>query len=374
MTPGITTPTTPASHHDVTRKERPESPESKSPSHSECQGRSTLRAEIIAKSSESMRELEDGSVTLTMTSPPYWSLVDFERFEKGQSKKACWKNTYTRDYATYRDYLAVMQRVFAEVLRVTKPGGFLALQVASMQRSGTCYPIPFDLTKRLTDLGWRYAEHIFWSKCRNTSQRAGVAIQHPYPGYYYPGLVGEHLLIFSKPGPKLYKDVDSERRERARLPISPLYTNDVLQSVWHIPIVAPGSVPHPTVYPEELCQRVIALWSYPGDLVLDPFTGSGQTTKVARAMGRACVGYEIEPGFAELATKRLSEPLAFRRRQIIPRYDHVEDDPFMRVGLEESATSASNEPGISESADSDGSEEEHEQALQSDKPNPSDGR
>lgn len=334
MTPRSIPPARPASEDDATGNQHQERPEPTQEHKDTPCVRPALRAEIIAKSSESMRELEDGSVTLSMTSPPYWSLVDFERFEKGQSKKACWKNTYTRDYATYRDYLAVMQRVFAEVLRVTKPGGILALQVASMQRSGRCYPIPFDLTKRLTDLGWRYAEHIFWSKCRNTSQRAGVAIQHPFPGYYYPGLVGEHLLIFSKPGPKLYEGVSKERREHARLPVSPLYTNDVLQSVWHIPIVSPGSVQHPTVYPEELCQRVIALWSYPGDLVLDPFVGSGQTTKVAHAMGRACVGYEIEPGFAELARKRLTEPLVFRRRQVIPRYEHVEDDPFMRVGLE----------------------------------------
>lgn len=363
MTPG--TPTTPTTSKNA---------EASNASHEKPGDRSLLRAEIIAKSSESMRELEDGSVTLTMTSPPYWSLVDFERFEKGQSKKACWKNTYTRDYTTYRDYLAVMQRVFAEVLRVTKPGGFLTLQVASMQRSGRCYPIPFDLTKRLTDLGWRYAEHIFWSKCRNTSQRAGVAIQHPYPGYYYPGLVGEHLLIFSKPGPKLYAGVDNERREQARLAVSPLYTNDVLQSVWHIPIVAPGSVPHPTVYPEELCHRAIALWSYPGDLVLDPFAGSGQTIKVARAMGRACVGYEIEPGFAELARKRLTEPLAFRRRQIIPRYDHVEDDPFMRVGLDGNAAAGNSELSISEASAPAGADEEREQSPHVDHLNSGGGR
>lgn len=294
----------------------------------------TLRADIYTRSSESMRELEDDSVTLTLTSPPYWSLVDFERADRGQHRQACWQNTYTRDYATYRSYLAAMQRTFAEVLRVTKPGGHLALQVASMQRSGRVYPIPMDLTKRLVDLGFAYREHIFWHKTRNTDHRAGVTIQNPYPGYYYPGLVGEHLLIFRKPGPRLFEGVDERIKVRAKFPISTLFTVDVLKAVWHIPINPPGSVNHPTVFPEELCHRVIALWSYPGDLVLDPFCGSGQTTKVAHAMGRACVGYEIEPGFAALARRRMHEPLKLRRRQIVPRYDHVEDDPFLNVGTD----------------------------------------
>jgi site-specific DNA-methyltransferase (adenine-specific) len=289
----------------------------------------TERAQIICGSSESMRELADDSVTLTLTSPPYWSLVDFARFDRGASKDDCWKNSYTQQYATYPAYLAAMQRVFGEVYRATKPGGHLALQVASMQRQHRCYPIPFDLTKRLVDLGWEYREHIFWHKCRNTCQRAGVLIQNPYPGYYYPGLVGEHLLILRKPGPRLFQGVDPARKESARIPITPLVTNDVLQAVWHIPIVAPLSVQHPTVFPEELCHRVITLWSYPGDLVLDPFVGSGQTTKVARALGRACVGYEIEPGFADYARSRLDEPLRLRRKQIVVRYEHVVDDPFV---------------------------------------------
>ncbi|MGH7133993.1 MAG: DNA-methyltransferase [Phycisphaerales bacterium] len=290
-------------------------------------------ADIYCRSCESMPELADGSVTLTFTSPPYWSLVDFATYARTGSRDAAWHNTYDGQYRTYGEYLAAMTRVFAEVYRVTKPGGFLALQVASMQRDGRCYPIGFDMVPRLVELGWEYREFILWNKTRDTSQRAGLAIQHPYPGYYYPSLIAEHLIIFRKPGPKLFKNVDPKMKERSRLPISPVFTRDVLKSVWHIPVVHPSTAKHPTVYPEELCQRVIALWSYPGDLVLDPFLGSGQTTKVARAMGRRSVGYDIEPEFVELAQSRLDEPLQLRRKQIIPRYDHVEDDEFLHVGL-----------------------------------------
>ncbi len=287
---------------------------------------------FYCRSCESMPELADGSVTLTMTSPPYWSLVDFEAYCKTKDHARTWANSYVQQYATYQEYLAAMARAFAEVYRVTKPGGILALQVASMQRDGRCYPIGFDLVPRLVELGWEYREHILWNKCRDTSKRSSLAIKHPYPGYFYPALIAEHLFIFRKHGPRLFEGVDPQVKARAKLPASTLFTRDVLKSVWHIPTIAPRSVDHPTVYPEELCHRVIALYSYPGDLVLDPFVGSGQTTKVAWAMGRRCVGYDIEPTFVEYARSRVNEPLRLRVHQVVPRYEHVENDPFMSVG------------------------------------------
>ena len=77
---------------------------------------------------------------------------------------------------------------------------------------------------------------------------------------------------------------------------------------------------------------MIALYSHPGDLVLDPFLGSGQTTKVARALGRMYFGYDLEQEFVDLARRRLNEPLRVRPKQLRSRFDHIEDDEFLELG------------------------------------------
>jgi site-specific DNA-methyltransferase (adenine-specific) len=91
--------------------------------------------------------------------------------------------------------------------------------------------------------------------------------------------------------------------------------------------VPPDHIDHPCPYPEEIPQRLIMLYSYPDELILDPFAGSGQTLKVARALGRRYVGYELITKYVALSQKRIEEPLALRPQQLIA--------VFEKVGLEE---------------------------------------
>jgi site-specific DNA-methyltransferase (adenine-specific) len=107
-----------------------------------------------------------------------------------------------------------------------------------------------------------------------------------------------------------------EEKEAARISIDRLFTLDIANNIWHIAPVPPRTIDHPAPFPEEIPHRLIRLYSYPGERVLDPFAGSGQTLKVARHLGRNFAGYEIIPKYVALAAKRLMEPLNLRREQL----------------------------------------------------------
>lgn len=281
--------------------------------------------QIFQKSCLSMTELADDSVVLTVTSPPYWNAIDYDVHAEDKSQDYRTRR-YAEGYDDYEAYLAWIQRGFDEVLRVTKPGGLCAIVIGTVLLDGTLYPVPFDVVSRLTHSGWAFHQDVVWHKCTAGVKRAGVAIQKPYPGYYYPNIMNEYILIFRKPGPKIYKRRTQEQKEAAAYPINRLFTMDIANSIWHIAPVPPGFLDHPCPFPEEIPHRLITLYSYPGELVLDPFVGSGQTTKVAHALGRRYAGYDIIEKYVELARRRIDEPLYLRQEQLIARFKKIDID------------------------------------------------
>lgn len=223
-----------------------------------------------------------------------------------------------------RRYLSWMQRIFiGEVWRVTKPGGFCAIVVGTVLDDGRQYPIPSDLTTRLMDGGWEFRDKITWHKCCAGVKRAGVAIQHPYPDCYYPNLMTEEILILRKPGEPIRNSRTIAEKQAARFPVDELFVRDTANNIWNIAPVPPGYLNHPCPFPEEIPYRLIPLYCYPNDLVLDPFCGSGQTIKVANALGRRWVGYDIVTEYVELARRRVTEPLHLRKMQLVTRFDKV---------------------------------------------------
>jgi site-specific DNA-methyltransferase (adenine-specific) len=279
--------------------------------------------QIYQKSCTSMTELADESVALTVTSPPYWNAIDYDIHaeDKRQNYRS---RQYAEGYTDYDEYLDWITEAFDEVLRVTKPGGLCAIVIGTVLMNGDLYPVPFDLTARLTRHGWTFHQDIVWHKCTAGVKRAGVAIQKPYPGYYYPNIMNEYILLFRRPGPKIYKKRTQAEKETAAYDIDRLFTMDVANSIWHIAPVPPDYLDHPCPFPEEIPYRLIQLYSYPDELVLDPFVGSGQTTKVAKALDRRYVGYDIIEKYAALARARLDEPLAVRPKQLIARFKKID--------------------------------------------------
>jgi len=273
-------------------------------------------------SSEDMSALPDGAVALTVTSPPYWNAIDYDLHAE-DSAQDYRTRAYADGYVDYEGYLDWLEAIFGEVLRVTKPGGFCAIVIGTVLLDGHLYAAPFDVVARLTRSGWLFHQDIVWHKCTAGVRRAGVSIQNPYPGYFYPNIMNEYILIFRRPGEKVYRGRAKDEKESARYPINRLFTMDIANSVWHIAPVPPRTINHPCPFPEEIPYRLISLYTYPGETVLDPFVGSGQTTKVAKHLGRQYVGYDTIAKYVDLATQRLKEPLSIRPKQLIAVFEKI---------------------------------------------------
>jgi len=277
------------------------------------------RDQVFAHTSEDMREVPDGAVALTVTSPPYHNAIDYVQHV---ADSAVNYRTRRREQA-YPEYLAFLKRVFAEVHRVTKPGGFCAVVVGTVLDGGEHIALPHHLTTLLEGIGWRFHQDILWHKVTAGVRRAGVVIQKPFPGYYYPNLMTEYILVFRKDGPSIFKGRTTVEREASRIAIDSVFTHDVANTLWNIPPVPPGSVDHPCPFPEEIPHRLITLYSYPGELVLDPFCGAGTTLKVARHLGRGFVGFEVQERYAVAARKAVDAPSRLRPSQIVLEYGKV---------------------------------------------------
>lgn len=298
---------------------------------------------IFCKSCENMSELPENSVALTVTSPPYWNAIDYDRHVENAQQDYRTRN-YSIGYQGYSDYLSWFKNISDEILRVTEPGGFMAIVIGTVLLERKHYPVPFDVVSLLAGkddryrLGcgkpskagescWEFHQDIIWHKVTGGVKRAGVFVQHPYPGYFYPNIMTEYILVFRKPGPPIYKSRQGAEKQGARVNTQRLFTNEVANSIWHIAPVPPGHLKHPCPFPEEIPYRLIQLYSYPGDLVLDPFCGSGQTLKVARHLGRCFTGYDINRKYVELASARLHEPLAIRQEQLTAVFEKIPLQP-----------------------------------------------
>lgn len=265
-----------------------------------------------------MTELADDSVDLTVTSPPYWNAIDYDAHASDTAvDKASRQNYRPRREQDYDAYLEFLKRVFSETLRVTKPGGHCAIIVGTVLLNGKHVPVPYHVTTLMQDIGWEFHQDVIWAKVTGGVKRAGATIQHPYPGYYYPNLMLEYILIFRKPGAKkIYQGKTKRDKKRDAMELDAVFTRDIANNIWHIAPVPPNQLPHPCPFPEELAYRLIRLYSYTGDLVLDPFAGIGTTLKVAHATGRNYVGYELKEEYIAYARKRVSEELKLRKQLI----------------------------------------------------------
>lgn len=262
---------------------------------------------IYCKDSRDLSELEDDSVQLTVTSPPYRNAIDYEVH---QGKPGGWYRG-ARLFTT-ESYLKQMEEHFFEVWRATREGGFCCIVIGNELENGNLVPLPHLLTNRLLKK-WNLHEEIIWYKVTGGKKRFAVTVQHPYPTYYYPNILHEHILVFRK-GEKVLRKEESSRYE-----LDDLMTREIANSVWHIAPVPPNYLPHPCPFPEEIPYRLITLYSSKRDLVLDNFNGIGQTTKVAKHLGRRFAGYDISENYCAIARKRLSEPLHIRD-YLIPKW------------------------------------------------------
>lgn len=269
--------------------------------------------QIYVHSCEHMPELGTGSVDLTVTSPPYWNAIDYDVHCTDDQE-----NYRPRQEVSYNEYLDLLARCFREVFRVHKDGSVCAVVVGTVLLNSTHTPLPFHLTCLMERIGWEFAQDIIWSKCTGGVKRAGSTIQHPYPGYFYPNIMTEYILLFRKPGKRrLYDGRSKEEKERNRIQIDSVFTKEVANNIWHIAPVPPGQYQHPCPFPEEIPYRLVRWFTYEGDLVLDPFCGVGTTPKVTANLRRFWVGYETKEEYAKTTAIRVQEPLRLRKQLVV---------------------------------------------------------
>ena len=236
---------------------------------------------IFCKSSEKMEELPDNSVHLMVTSPPY---------NVGKE--------YDEDF-TLEEYLSFLKTVWKEVYRVLVPGGRACINVANLGRK-PYIPLHAFIAKDMFELGFLMRGEIIWNKASSASPSTawGSWLSPANPTLRD---VHEYILVFSK---GMFSRKNMNKREST---ISRDEFLEFTKSVWTFPAVSAKEVGHPAPFAVELPYRLIQLYTYQGEVVLDPFMGSGQTAIAAIKTGRHYVGYDIEEEYVKLAEKRIKE-------------------------------------------------------------------
>ena len=249
---------------------------------------------LIIGNCMSMEEIPDNKVHLMVTSPPYFN-APFD---------------YKGLFKSYEQYLGVLRKFAKETYRVLQEGRIAVLNIDDMLINGEKFPITADATKIFLEVGFRYRDRIIWKKpdgYLRISRRSGVILQNPYPMYFYPDNLLESIIIFQKGKKFNYRSVPKKVREISKIDKKEFSDNKWYMTLWEMNNVLPGSLLEKNIaaFPEELPYRIIKLFSYKGETVLDPFVGSGTTMKVARDLGRNSIGIEIKRSLIPIIKKKL---------------------------------------------------------------------
>jgi len=271
---------------------------------------------IVNADSKDLSQIGINKVALTVTSPPYHNAINYQEH---QTSDEWYRGTVGESIG---DWLDEMRQVFSEVYKVTKLGGYCCIVIGNeIIEEKNKLPLPALLLVELTkeDVGWSFFEEIIWNKVTGGKKRFRVTVQHPYPTYYYPNIMHEQIIILRK---RPYSNI---KDKKSKLRINDLMKKEIANSVWHIAPVPPSYRRfHPAAFPEEIPYRLIKLYSNVGDLVLDPFVGSGQTTKIARFLKRKYIGVDKSAKYVKIARKRTLEKPALREMQLVPYWKRPE--------------------------------------------------
>ena len=254
---------------------------------------------IFEADARQMAEVESNSVALVVTSPPYFAGKEYEE-SLGENGVP----------ATYFEYLGLLRDVFEECKRVLEPGGRIAVNVANLGRR-PYRSLAGDVTEMLQELGLLLRGEVVWWKGRAAGGScAWGTFQRPSNPVLRD--VTERIVIASKG--RFDRAVKPEERMRIGLPSTATISRDefleATTDLWEIAPESATRVSHPAPFPVELPQRLIQLFTYEGDLVLDPFMGSGTTAVAALRSDRHFVGFDTDHSYCEQAHRRIAEETA----------------------------------------------------------------
>jgi len=252
---------------------------------------------VINGDSREMKEVKDSSIDLIVTSPPYWNLKDY-----GSERQIGYNQTL-------KEYLDDLYKVFSECYRVLRPGRRICINIGDQFARATDYgrykviPLHAEVIVRCEQIGFDYMGSIIWQK-RTTMNTTGGSIVmgcYPYPPNGMIEIDYEFILIFKKPGKS--EKVAKEIKEKSKL--SKEEWKEYFSGHWKIPGARQRE--HQAMFPEEIPRRLIKMYSYVNDTILDPFLGSGTTAKVALELQRNVIGYEINSAFIPIIMNKISK-------------------------------------------------------------------
>ena len=242
---------------------------------------------------EVLQYVPEESIHLTFTSPPYYNARDYSI------------------YPSYEAYLKFLEKVFIQTHRITKEGRFLIVNTSpiiipriSRAYSSKRYPIPFDLHPYIVKNGWEFIDDIVWLKPETSvKNRVGGFMQHRKPLGYKPNAVTEYLMVYRKQTTKL---LDWNIKSYAQETVNKSKVADGYETsnIWKIDPCFDKV--HSAVFPVELCKRVVQYYSYKGDIVFDPFGGSGTLGITAKSLDRSFFLTEQESTYFEYMKSKVN--------------------------------------------------------------------
>jgi DNA modification methylase len=238
---------------------------------------------------ETIKRFEKNSLDLVLTSPPYFNAREYSQ------------------YVDIDEYINKMKDIFFEIENVLKPSRMCVINISPVliereSRSKQSYriPLPFYFVPMMEEIGFEFLEDIIWLKPEGSApNRNGGFSRHRKPVAYKPNIVTEYILVFKKPAPFL---------------IDKVLKNDSLvigeyerTNVWKINPETKSW--HPAPFPEKLAEKIIRYYSYEGDIVYDPFAGSGTTGVVCKKLKRNYIMSEMKKEYCKKIEERLRKTI-----------------------------------------------------------------
>lgn len=235
---------------------------------------------------------ENKTVKLTITSPPYYNVKDYV------------------NYTDYKEYLNILKNVFSLIYDITDEGRMCCVNLSNIlvQRKNrnsesSRIPLAFHFVPLMEEIGWKFIEDIVWIKPEGASKnRNGGFYQHRQPVAYKPNIINEYIFVFQKPSKylidKIVRSYDAITSLNSKVEDDYERTN-----IWKINPETKS--PHPAPYPELLVEKLIKYYSFVGDLILDPFIGSGTTSISCYKLNRKSIGFEIHKEYIKIFENRI---------------------------------------------------------------------
>ncbi len=279
---------------------------------------------LINADARNLSFIEDESIHLVLTSPPYWNL---KKYKENPNQLG--------HIDQYEDFLCELEKVWKEVYRVLVPGGRLVCVVGDVcvsRRSfgrHLVFPLHADICVICRRIGFDNLNPIIWHKIANANYEIANGSKFLGKPYEPNAIIKndiEFILMQRKPGG--YRKPTNRQRELSK--ISKKDFNNWFQQIWNIPGASTRN--HPAPFPLELAIRIIKMFSFVGDTVLDPFCGTGTTMIASIRSGRNSIGVEIEPEYCRMSARHLkAETATLFDNHVQLRFEKVETQSMGRL-------------------------------------------